>query len=427
MDIIDNLLYATVNSPLQPPPAKIISKFISPFTTLSGPINKGEGDAPVFEYPLDQKINLCSYQDPEVLETAIQRHWYDVNAKFNYDTSGPNTSATPAGTDQRFTSFAKSSTYHLIFSYLVANTRILQIFERMIEKYMQDEEFGIAENRQAFNWIINSDYLFFKGDSFRTPNSKSPTRLNGEPSFRNAWWRMFAMDLAFGDINNTTAQYPYPKAKTSNQQFVPLFEKYLSEIWQTYINANNSSGVNTADMNSVIDLATQLRELLVARRGNFTTSSYADMNLSREEFSSVLATSWFMMMISDNTPIVQFLKCESSTMGERLIKIGNRVGIPAHTKCQTLFEMAGAAANILRTVEQGQILDNPAVMPSIITSLLPGTIGASQKNKNYMSDFLTVINNWEKATGHKIKNPEGNISGVVRVAQNGVKAQPVMN
>ena len=78
MDIIDNLLYATVNSPLQPPPAKIISKFISPFTTLSGPINKGEGDAPVFEYPLDQKINLCSYQDPEVLETAIQRHWYDV-------------------------------------------------------------------------------------------------------------------------------------------------------------------------------------------------------------------------------------------------------------------------------------------------------------------------------------------------------------
>jgi hypothetical protein len=26
-----------------------------------------------------------------------------------------------------------------------------------------------------------------------------------------------------------------------------------------------------------------------------------------------------------------------------------------------------------------------------------------------------VINNWEKATGHKIKNPEANVTGTVKV------------
>ena len=44
--------------------------------------------------------------------------------------------------------------------------------------------------------------------------------------------------------------------------------------------------------------------------------------------------------------------------------------------------------------------------------------------------MLLIINNWEKATGHRIKNPEANITGSVRVQPqqtNGVKPQPVMN
>lgn len=358
MDIIDNIVYASFASALQPittqsytgADPRIRSRFIAPFPPNPAtfvPDNVGTAAAPVFTYQVDEKMIFSANEDPDIIEDAILRHWYDVNTRTNYDSSGVKTLGVPVAVgDSRFSSFERSSTYHLIFAYLVENTRILQIFERMIERYLQDEDFGIADDALAFNWIQNSERLFFKNDSMRSSNVRSLIRPSADATRRNAYWRMFGMDLAFGDINSTSGQLPYTKARTSNQQFIPLFEKYLSEIWQSFINANNSSGINTADINIVIDLATQLRELLVARRGNVGSSSYANLNLSREEFSSVLMTSWFTFIVSDDTPLVQFLKCQSSTIGERLIKIGHKVGIPAHNKCQTLFEMAGAAANI---------------------------------------------------------------------------------
>ena len=136
-------------------------------------------------------------------------------------------------------------------------------------------------------------------------------------------------------------------------------------------------------------------------------------------------TSWFTFIISDDTPVVNFLNCQSSTIGERLIKIGNKVGIPAHGKCQSLFEMAGAASTILITIEAGGVLDNDSVMQNILSSLNPPVVPSV--NANYMTDFLTIINNWEKATGHKIKNPEANITGTVRIQPNGAKQQLTMN
>ena len=52
---------------------------------------------------------------------------------------------------------------------------------------------------------------------------------------------------------------------------------------------------------------------------------------------------------------------------------------------------------------------------------------------NILNNLLLIINNWEKATGHKIKNPEANIRGTVKIEQNGVNAstgvrtQPALN
>ena len=300
---------------------------------------------------------------------------------------------------------------------------MLQIFERFLERYFSDEEFGIADSSSVFNWIENSEKLFFKSDTPRSSNLRSLIRPSSEATRRNAYSRMFGLELAFGDLNSAAGvSQSYIKAKTSNQQFIILFEKYLSEIWQGYINARNFSGANTADINVVVDLARQLREILIARRGNTTLNSYANLSLSREEFSSVLMTSWFAFIISDDTPVVNFLNCQSSTIGERLIKIGNKVGIPAHSKCQSLFEMAGAASTILVTIEAGGVLDDDSVMQNILSSLNPPVVPSI--NGNYMTDFLTIINNWEKATGHGIKNAGANFTGSVKVQQNGVGARP---
>jgi len=449
MDIIDNLVYATYASPIFsptkvaiPPVAippiikenRIVSDYIPPFAALPipAPVVAGTG----FGYDIVDKMTFCAYEDPAALQSTILRHWRDIDDQVNYDSDGikPLGTSIPALPNFRLSDFENSSTYHLISAYLLENTRMLQIFERFIEKYLLDEEFGIAEDFQVFTWIQNTEQLFYKNDTHGSTNIRSLIRPNADASRRNAYWRMFGMDLAFGDISpQGNASLPYYKSKSANQEFIALFEKYLAEIWQAYINARNTAGVNTADINIVVDLAVQLREILIARRGNVDKNTYANLNLSYEEFSSVLITSWFAFIISHDSPVVNFLKCQSSTIGERLLKIGAKVGIPAHSKCQSLFEMASAAATILTTIEVKGILDNPLVMQSILSSLNPPPPPSPGfPFTNYMNDFLTVINNWEKATGHRIKNPEANIRGTVKIQQNGVssngvKSQPALN
>ncbi|MBL0026967.1 MAG: hypothetical protein IPO98_19145 [Saprospiraceae bacterium] len=103
------------------------------------------------------------------------------------------------------------------------------------------------------------------------------------------------------------------------------------------------------------------------------------------------------------------------------------MGIPAHGKCQFLFEMAGSASITLNAVETGSFLENTSWVDGMLKSISP-------TQEEYMNHFLTIINNWEKATGHIIKNQAANIKGSVIVQQNGVHAtnewkyaKPAMN
>src|SRR4051812_12381038 len=97
MDILDNLLYATVASALQPAPTqgypaspRVISDYIPAFPTvpLFKPINVGSSAAPIFTYSVAQKMTYSAYEDPATIESAILRHWYDVNDQSNYDSNG---------------------------------------------------------------------------------------------------------------------------------------------------------------------------------------------------------------------------------------------------------------------------------------------------------------------------------------------------
>lgn len=418
MDILDNIMYATffrklTNNQL------IESDFVPNATSFPHPVKASATPPPyvtVYSYAIPDKLKYCTYPDPAYVEKGIQRHWFDVDAKQIYaDASG------------NYSNFLYSSGYHLIYAYLIENTRIFQIFERIIEKYLNDEELGIANTEEVFYWIQNSERLFYKSDTPKATNLRSYIRPSADASRRNAYHRMFGMDLAFGDVDSKNTSIAYNKAKAANLQFVLIFERYLSEIWQGYINARNTSGANTADVNILVELAQQLREMLIARRGNL--SSYAKQNLSREEYSSVLMSSWFTFIISWDSPIVTYLNSQSSTIGERLMKIGMKAGVPAHSKCQSLFDMAASAATILLTVEAGGVLDDAAWVQHMLSSLSPNAPN-SPIHKNFMTDFLTVINNWEKATGHKIKNTEANLTATVRVQPTMPAAkpsQPAMN
>jgi hypothetical protein len=442
MDAIDNLIYATLLSPTNSGP--IDSDFLNvpaAFGTFA-PVNTANAAnvaSPNWGFLTADKQLYCSFHDHTIIEQAITRHWYDINGQglgfaSNFVYEWP----TLGGGANRVNDFTFSPGYHIIYSYLLENTRVLQIFERVIEKYFQDEDLGVIPQGMSnvYQWLINSERIFFKDEGSRSANIRSLLRPVYDANRRNAYNRMLGMDLAFGGINSGSGDsFPYFKAKASNQQFIALFERYLTEIWQGYINARNTSGANTTDVNQAVDLALQIQELMQARRGGstnpgpgLTRDTYSNTNLSREEYSSAILLSWFTFIISSDTDVVRFLNCQSSTIGERLQKIGNKVGVPAHSKCQSLFEMAGAANQIMILLETGGSLDNPGWVQTMLSSLNPPLAPAvfiPTIQSDYMNNFLTLINNWEKTTGHKIKNPEANVRTVVSMSQPKLNGKPL--
>ena len=406
MDAIDNLMFATLQSQLTTGNL-ISSSYLSlpaAFGTFAPVGTTAGGTAPtIFNFDVDDKFAYTSFFDHCVIEESIRKHWYDVNGNilaggvlppggnFLYTWTG-------LGTVSNFTT---SSTYHMFYAFLLENTRIVQIFEKVIEKYVYDEELGVAP-ADVRQWLLNSESLFFKDGGCRPDNTKSYIRPDVNKNRKNAYFRMFGAELAFGESDKGSAA-SYYKPKTSNQEFIPLFERYLCEVYYAYTHSRDTC-CNSIDLNNLRELAIEIRELLACRRGDRpggALNAYASTSLAIEEFSSVIMMSWFEFIITDNTRVVEFLGCQSSSAGDRLYKIGQKVGINAHAQSQALLEMAGPAANILALIETGTYLENFGNIQTMITSLNGGP--TPSPDSELMNAFLILINNWERATGHKLK------------------------
>lgn len=413
MDILDNTIFtALVNTNGRLP----ITSDVVPFDITNYIAGGGFANPNVapYNYTNADKCFYTALPDHDFIERAITKHWHDINDRLVYQVINS------SGTRVDVSDFSPGSPYHLIFSYTVENTRILQIFERIIQKFLLDEELGITSNStsgaQAFQWLLNSEALFFKESSIRRAgNVRSFLRSDYEANRRNAYHRMFGLDLAFGSINDgTLTNKDFFKSKYSNQSFIVVFEQLLIEIWQGYINARNTSGANSTDLQNIVNIATNLQDMLNARRGG-NTKPYQFQTLSKEEYYSVLITTWFMYVITFNSPIIEWLGCQANTIGDRLTMIGQKAGIPAHKKSQLLFEMAGPIATLLRSVEQG-IYNSSSYVNRILTSLNPLALG-TPADQAVMNDLLTIINHWEQTTGHRIKSPETTVRGTVSITQ----------
>lgn len=434
MDLINNLVFTALHK--VDPFDRITPKFFDLPAQLGGPLFTGTLQPPpepddhetFYSYKTGIIEKFCAFDDPEFLENAVQKHWSDMVGGRNYVT-----------TDNKIATHFKDPApggklmppYHMVYAYLVENTRIAQIFEKLLFLYMHDEKLTkitptTIQNRAAFQWIVNTENLFFKNlanNSLR--NIVSQVRISADATRRNAYFRMLGMDLAFGDLN-TNSPVSFYKGEFNNQPFIVLLEKLLSEIWQAYTNAKNQVGANTTDMFVIIDTARKIQEMLLARRTTETDfTNYQYWNLSKEEYASVVMMSWLYEVVSYNSPIVQFLRCNGNTPGERLINIGNKVGLPAHSKSEGLLDIAPPMNTLLRRIEFGHYNDENAVDKIIRSQAL--LLAPTDPSRIALNDLLLIINNWEKATGHRIKNPEANITGTVKVQQNGVKAQTAMN
>lgn len=275
---------------------------------------------------------------------------------------------------------------HLIYAYLIENTRIYEIFRRVIHEYRHGERFGVPL-ASAQHWLRNTEELFFRDPApYSIFSVVSNIRDNSQLTRCNAYYRMFGTDLNHGMSDNKP--YPYEKTDAANREFVSTFEEFLREVWVAISNANNSSGMNPRDDAAIANLARRLYDMLRTRRTNG--------NLSQEEFWFVSMMSWFHLSLEFDSPIVVSLRAEGASEEERLKKIAERVKLPAHGKSYYFFRLADPLSRLLTQIEIGTYNDPPAI-PALYT---PGITASPNPVE---SDMRLIITYWSYATDRNMK------------------------
>ena len=279
---------------------------------------------------------------------------------------------------------------HLIYAYMIENTRIYEVFRRVVHEFVHGEKLG-APTADAHNWLRNTEELFFKdGAPFFVTSLASHVRNGLRENRRNPYQRMFGMELNHGSDDGKPLAYV--RAEASNTEFVPTFEEFLREVWVgiTYFTASASS--NPTDPAKIATLVSKLKNMLMSRR--------QDGNLSREEYSAVTAMAWFHLTLeykanNESSPIVQALRAQANGTEQRLFKVAERVGLPAHGLSKHFFDIADSLSRILIQIERGDY-DNVSAIPALYT---PSTTTPTSPE----AAMRTIITHWTAITGRDVK------------------------
>jgi hypothetical protein len=273
---------------------------------------------------------------------------------------------------------------HLIYAYMIANTRVRPIFRRVVHELLHGEQFG-APREDTQLWLRNTEELFFRDPPpFSITTITSYIRPSIDTTERQAYYRMFGMDLNHGNDDNSP--YPYVKVAAANKEFVTSFEELLRETWIGFINRSTTSGANPTDDAKIEDLARTLNSQLLDRR-RFG-------NLSREELYLVAMMSWFHMTLENlNLPIIRDLRAEGTTPEQTLFKIAQMVGLPANGLADHYFQIADSISAVLQAIETGT-LQQPGAARAFYDPTFP----------NNLSDAMNkIITHWSPITGHDVK------------------------
>jgi hypothetical protein len=274
--------------------------------------------------------------------------------------------------------------HHLIYAYMLENTRIFEVFSRILQEFLNGERLGVIGDPRAHLWARTAETLFYA-----TP---PPAHITGlittlrpdiRASRRNAYWRMFGLPLVHNGPDDRP--YPFHRAPVANTTFVETFEELLREVWRGVENASNTSGPNSTDEQALGVLLGRLRAMLLDRREGGT--------LTREEFVHVTTMSWFHLTILTDSPILIELRALASTPEGRLRMAAERVGVRIPAVAEDFLELAEPMSRVLIAIEQG-VFALPGAIPLLYTPFPGNTI---------RDDLMTIIGRWSMATGRDMK------------------------
>jgi hypothetical protein len=273
---------------------------------------------------------------------------------------------------------------HLIYAYIIENTRIYEIFSRLLSKYIRGGELETPSPESQLFWR-NLEFLIY-GDA--TPSMVWTTsgriRRDEQAGRCSTYFWMFGIDLSHAP--QLAAEHPYEKPTGANRDFIPTFEAFGREVWRGIVNARNTSGPNDTDPRVIANLAERIFDMMQTQRQNG--------NQSREEFRAVSIMSFLHLAVLYDSPAVKDLRAEASSPELRLQKMAERVGMSAHPKSKALFDLAGPFSQLLQAIETGKY--NTAANTPLLFAENPST-PLSRNAEN-------VIDQYSLATGHDLKS-----------------------
>ena len=277
---------------------------------------------------------------------------------------------------------------HLGYSYVLENTRAVQIFRRVVRAYRSGETLGIPSVATQ-RWLDATEALLFSAaNPFSAWLSTSSVRQESEAVRRNAYWRLFGLDLAFGTDDNRPPAYD--RAEAANTGFIRVFEELLYELWRAMSNVRNIAGENQADDDRIFRLTEELAEILRSRRQTAL--------LSREELAAATALGWIELTLSADTPVVLDMRAQATAASDRLQLIAQKVGMAAHSKAASFFSMAQELSTFLRFIESGAVAGPQFSWQLYLQQVPVGVVGVAIGN-----DTRRVITEWAAATGKDLK------------------------
>ena len=271
---------------------------------------------------------------------------------------------------------------HLIYAYMIENTRIMDIFRRVVHEFSYGEKLGVP-SVETQHWLRNTEELFYRdGPSFFATALNSSVRTDNDATRRATYHRVLGMDLNHGTSENKP--YPFVRAEATNKEFISTFEEFLREVWVGIINASNTSGTKATDDAKLRELVQTLEQMLLARRLNGF--------LSREEFTYVSMLSWFHLTVESDSAVIVDLRAQATSAEQRLYKVAQLVGVPAHGLSGSYFDIADSISQILLLIETGVFITAPNGVAALYT---PGE--AAERL------MRTIITHWSIITGRDMK------------------------
>jgi hypothetical protein len=279
--------------------------------------------------------------------------------------------------------------HHLIYAYLIESTGAFEIFAELVRRLVLGEPFG-ALSPESAQWLRSTEELFFRDPPlFSITGISSEARPYARITRRNAYWRMFGLDLphpapAWPADTGDRKDWKAHTGLGVNIDFRAKWSELLRQVWLGLENENNTSAAKPTDDSFIALLCGAIQDMLNNRRTRGL--------LAREEFVHVGVLSWFHLTLQTDTPIIRDLKAEATSPGDRLRRLADLLGMSPAARSRELFDLAEPMSSVLRSIELGTFSSATAA-----ATLYAGGTALS-------NDMRDLINLWQSATGERVKD-----------------------